>query len=52
MDTPNVPINFVKATEGDSFKVGTIGIRIMEDGSRTDNRIGSAEFTVPPHTSG
>ncbi|KIV80602.1 hypothetical protein PV11_08093 [Exophiala sideris] len=52
MDTPNVPINFVPAKGGETFKVGTITIRIMEDGSRTDNRIGSAEFTVPPHTSG
>ncbi|KIW16035.1 hypothetical protein PV08_06086 [Exophiala spinifera] len=52
MDTPNVPINFVPAASGETFKVGTITIRIMEDGSRTDNRIGSAEFTVPPHTSG
>jgi uncharacterized cupin superfamily protein len=24
----------------------------MEDGSRTDNRIGSAEFTLPPNTAG
>ncbi|KEF57910.1 uncharacterized protein A1O9_05832 [Exophiala aquamarina CBS 119918] len=52
MDTPSVPLNFVPAETGETFKVGTIQIRIMEDGSRTDNRIGSAEFTVPPHTSG
>ncbi|KAJ9499273.1 hypothetical protein H2202_005430 [Exophiala xenobiotica] len=52
METPTVPINFVPATSGETFKVGTITIRIMEDGSRTDNRLGSAEFTVPPHTSG
>ncbi|KIY00141.1 uncharacterized protein Z520_03826 [Fonsecaea multimorphosa CBS 102226] len=51
METPTVPINFVPAKAGETFKVGTITIRIMEDGSRTD-RIGSAEFTVPPHTSG
>ena len=52
MDTPSVPLNFVPAETGETFRVGTIQIRIMEDGSRTDNRIGSAEFTVPPHTSG
>jgi len=52
METPSVPVNFVPASAGDTFKVGTITIRIMEDGSRTDNRLGSAEFTVPPHTSG
>jgi len=52
METPRVPINFVPAKAGEVLKLGTITIRIMEDGSRTDNRIGSAEFTVPPHTSG
>ena len=35
METPSVPINFVKVKEGETFKVGTITIRIMEDGSRT-----------------
>lgn len=35
METPNVPINFVPATAGETFKLGTITIRIMEDGSRT-----------------
>ena len=75
METPRVPINFVSATAGESFLVGTIKIRILEDGSRTglhivfpslsytncrsiadkmksDNRIGTAEFTLPPHTPG
>lgn len=27
-------------------------MHILEDGSRTDNRIGSAEFTLPPKTKG
>ena len=35
MDTPTVPINFVPAKSGETFKLGTITIRIMEDGSRT-----------------
>ncbi|OAP58080.1 hypothetical protein AYL99_07170 [Fonsecaea erecta] len=35
METPTVPINFVPAKAGETFKVGTITIRIMEDGSRT-----------------
>jgi len=47
-----VPINFVPAKSGDSFHLGTITIRIMEDGSRTDMRLGSAEFTLPPDTKG
>lgn len=52
METPSVPINFVPAKAGEVLQLGTITIRIMEDGSRTDNRIGSAEFTVPPNTPG
>jgi hypothetical protein len=32
---PQVPINFVPATEGESFALGQISIRVMEDGSRT-----------------
>jgi hypothetical protein len=35
METPTVPINFVPAKAGETFKLGTITIRIMEDGSRT-----------------
>ncbi|ETN45733.1 uncharacterized protein HMPREF1541_09566 [Cyphellophora europaea CBS 101466] len=67
METPQVPnasptpkppnnrfqtVNFVPAKAGEILKLGTIQIRIIEDGSRTDNRIGVAEFIVPPHTSG
>lgn len=39
METPTVPINFVPATAGETFKLGTITIRIMEDGSRTGRSI-------------
>jgi len=35
METPRVPINFVPGKEGETFKLGTITIRILEDGSRT-----------------
>jgi hypothetical protein len=35
METPNVPLNFVPAKEGETLHLGTIVIRIMEDGSRT-----------------
>lgn len=52
MTTPNRPINFVSAKSGEILKLGHITCRIMEDGSRTDNRIGSAEFTLPPNTAG
>ncbi|KAI1825418.1 RmlC-like cupin domain-containing protein [Xylaria intraflava] len=52
MKTPSRPINFVPARSGEILAVGPIKCRIMEDGSRTDNRIGTAEFTVPANTSG
>lgn len=35
VETPNVPINYVKATSGEVIKLGQITMRIMEDGSRT-----------------
>lgn len=35
METPSVPINFVPAKSGDSFHLGVITIRIMEDGTNT-----------------
>lgn len=52
MKMPRRPINFVPASSGEILKLGHITCRIMEDGSRTDNRIGSAEFTLPPNTTG
>ncbi|KAK3209231.1 hypothetical protein GRF29_69g1160552 [Pseudopithomyces chartarum] len=52
MAMPRRPINFVPAKEGEILKLGHLTCRIMEDGSRTDNRIGSAEFTVPAGTAG
>ncbi|KAH6644491.1 RmlC-like cupin domain-containing protein [Boeremia exigua] len=52
MEMPRRPINYVPAKEGEILKLGHVICRIMEDGSRTDNRIGSAEFTLPPKTGG
>lgn len=52
MAMPRRPINFVPAKSGEILKLGHVTCRIMEDGSRTDNRIGSAEFTVPAGTAG
>ncbi|GAB7359827.1 hypothetical protein MBLNU230_g7358t1 [Neophaeotheca triangularis] len=49
---PDRAVEFVPATSGEILKFGTITCRIMEDGSHTDNRLGSAEFTLPPHTTG
>jgi len=48
-----VPIGFIPAKEGDIFTLGAgVQVRIQEDGSRTDNRIGAAEFTLPPNAGG
>ncbi|KAK4974864.1 hypothetical protein LTR66_010992 [Elasticomyces elasticus] len=49
---PKRPVNLVPAKKGDIFSLGAITIRVMEDGSRTDNRIGAAEFLLPPKTPG
>ncbi|WPH03426.1 Hypothetical protein R9X50_00630600 [Acrodontium crateriforme] len=49
---PEVPINFVPAQAGEVIKLGPLTCRIMEDGSKTDNRIGVAELIMPPKTSG
>ncbi|KAK3386845.1 RmlC-like cupin domain-containing protein [Podospora didyma] len=46
------PIHHVPAKSGQVLKMGRIACRIIEDGSNTGNRVGSAEFTVPPGTSG
>ncbi|KAH7356833.1 RmlC-like cupin domain-containing protein [Rhexocercosporidium sp. MPI-PUGE-AT-0058] len=50
--TPNVPINFVAAEMGEIIPLGKLTLRVMEDGSRTDNRISVMELTIPPHTPG
>ncbi|KAI1084905.1 RmlC-like cupin domain-containing protein [Whalleya microplaca] len=50
---PNRRINFVPAQAGEVLQLyGGSTCRVMEDGSRTDNRIGSAEFVIPAKTSG
>ncbi|KAI1184361.1 RmlC-like cupin domain-containing protein [Nemania serpens] len=51
MKMPRRPISFLPARAGEVLSLGPIKCRIMEDGSRTDNRIGSAEFTIPANTS-
>jgi len=35
LPTPQVPINFVPVKAGETFKLGHMTIRIMEDGSHT-----------------
>nr|OQO17890.1 hypothetical protein B0A51_16144 [Rachicladosporium sp. CCFEE 5018] len=49
---PSVPLNFVPAKSGEIIKLGQITCRILEDGSRTDNRLGTCELILPPKTPG
>ena len=37
---------------GDAIQLGPIRMRILEDGSTTDHRLGVGEITLPPHTAG
>ena len=37
---------------GDEIQLGPIHLRILEDGSTTNHRLGMAEITLPPRTDG
>uniref|UniRef100_A0A8H7MYF6 Cupin type-2 domain-containing protein n=1 Tax=Bionectria ochroleuca TaxID=29856 RepID=A0A8H7MYF6_BIOOC len=52
LSMPDRPISFVPTRAGEIIRIGPVVCRIMEDGSNTDNRIGAAEFTVPPGMDG
>jgi quercetin dioxygenase-like cupin family protein len=41
-------VSIVSSSSGETFKAGPIQIRVLEDGSRTDNRLGAVMITVPP----
>jgi quercetin dioxygenase-like cupin family protein len=41
-------VSIVLGSSGETFKAGPIQIRVLEDGSRTDNRLGAVMITVPP----
>ncbi len=43
-------INTILKGTGEILQVGQIRARVLEDGSRTDDRIGAVEITVPPNT--
>jgi mannose-6-phosphate isomerase-like protein (cupin superfamily) len=45
-------VNITAAGTGEAIQVGPIRIRVLEDGSRTDNRIGAVEIIVPPGVAG
>ncbi|WP_375419217.1 cupin domain-containing protein, partial [uncultured Hymenobacter sp.] len=51
MEKPAEPaIVLVAPSTGETFTVGPITIRVLEDGTNTDNRLGAVEITVPPGT--
>jgi len=52
LSQPKVPCFVTPAQGGETFMLGNLKFRIMEDGSHTDNRIGTAEITLPPKTKG
>src|SRR5271156_3504532 len=41
-------VNIVSGSSSETFKAGPIQIRVLEDGSHTDNRLGAVMITVPP----
>ncbi|HTJ71031.1 MAG TPA: cupin domain-containing protein [Actinospica sp.] len=38
--------------DGESIRIGTTVMRILEDGSTTEHRLGVGEITLAPHTEG
>jgi mannose-6-phosphate isomerase-like protein (cupin superfamily) len=45
-------ISIVKPGQGELDLAGPVRLRILEDGSTTSHRLGIAELTIAPHTSG
>lgn len=45
-------VTLVKSQEAETLKMGPITIRVIEDGSNTDNRIGAITLLVAPKTPG
>ena len=48
----NVDVTVVGPDGGEAIQIGAIRMRILEDGSTTDHRLGVGEITLPPHTDG
>src|ERR1700685_1784103 len=49
---PAVEVAIPGPDDGDAVQLGPIRMRILEDGSTTDHRLGVGEITLPPHTDG
>src|SRR5271165_5379172 len=46
------PVNVTAREEGEVIQIGPISNRVLEDGSRTDNRIGAVQILIPPGVAG
>jgi hypothetical protein len=44
----DIEVQFIKTGTGEVFTIGPITVRVLEDGSHTDNRVGAVEIIVPP----
>jgi mannose-6-phosphate isomerase-like protein (cupin superfamily) len=47
-----VEVAITRPDGGDAIQLGPVRVRILEDGSTTDHRLGVGEITLPPHTDG
>jgi len=45
-------VSIVGPTDGEPIRIGTTVMRILEDGSTTEHRLGMGEITLAPHTAG
>lgn len=45
-------VSVVGPTDGETIKLGSTQVRILEDGHTTDHRLGMGEITLAPHTDG
>lgn len=45
-------VSIVSPRDGEVIRLGPVQMRILEDGSTTDHRLGVGEITLDPHTDG
>jgi mannose-6-phosphate isomerase-like protein (cupin superfamily) len=45
-------VSVVTPDGGEAIQLGPVRMRILEDGTTTDHRLGLGEITLPPHTAG
>jgi mannose-6-phosphate isomerase-like protein (cupin superfamily) len=45
-------VSVIGPAGGEVIQLGPIRMRILEDGSTTEHRLGLGEITIPPHTDG